>query len=68
MADAVPQQQQMLQICRFCLCENEENLVAIEDILMLTLAIQDVVRFTGIQVRGINPAFPKLHSVAAKSF
>ncbi|XP_041786231.1 zinc finger protein 684-like [Anopheles merus] len=51
MENAVPQQQQqMLQVCRFCLCENEESLVAIEDILMLTLAIQDVVRFTGIQI------------------
>ena len=43
--------QSLLHICRFCLSRDEEDLIPLENVLLLTLTIEDILLFTGIQVR-----------------
>uniref|UniRef100_A0A182P536 ZAD domain-containing protein n=1 Tax=Anopheles epiroticus TaxID=199890 RepID=A0A182P536_9DIPT len=40
----------LLNICRFCLSRDEENLIPMENVLLLTLTFQDILLFTGVQI------------------
>ncbi|XP_041786225.1 uncharacterized protein LOC121601465 [Anopheles merus] len=42
--------QTMLSVCRFCLCQEEDSLVPMDEVLACLLTLEDVVRFTGIQI------------------
>ncbi|XP_053668250.1 zinc finger protein 184-like [Anopheles marshallii] len=46
--------QEMFQICRFCLCQDEALLIPLEDILDFTLAFQDVSAVTGLEINQNN--------------
>uniref|UniRef100_A0A8W7Q2H2 ZAD domain-containing protein n=1 Tax=Anopheles coluzzii TaxID=1518534 RepID=A0A8W7Q2H2_ANOCL len=48
--------QTMLSVCRFCLCQEEDSLVPIDEVLACLLTLEDVVRFTGIQITENNKA------------
>ncbi|XP_053668248.1 zinc finger protein 235-like [Anopheles marshallii] len=48
--------QEMFQICRFCLCQDEALLIPLEDILDFTLAFQDVSAVTGLEINEDNIA------------
>ncbi|XP_053668251.1 zinc finger protein 184-like [Anopheles marshallii] len=48
--------QEMFQICRFCLCQDETLLIPLEDILDFALAFQDVSAVTGLEINEDNIA------------
>ncbi|XP_053668252.1 zinc finger protein 57-like [Anopheles marshallii] len=48
--------QEMFQICRFCLCQDEALLIPLEDILDFALAFQDVSAVTGLEINEDNIA------------
>ena len=50
--------QTMLSVCRFCLCQEEDSLVPMDEVLACLLTLEDVVRFTGIQVSDAYCANP----------
>uniref|UniRef100_A0A182YJF3 ZAD domain-containing protein n=2 Tax=Anopheles stephensi TaxID=30069 RepID=A0A182YJF3_ANOST len=52
---AIPAQDVLL-ICRFCLCEDEAFLISLEDILDFALSVQDVTTLTGVQITEDNIA------------
>uniref|UniRef100_A0A182P534 C2H2-type domain-containing protein n=1 Tax=Anopheles epiroticus TaxID=199890 RepID=A0A182P534_9DIPT len=54
MAFAVPLE--FAKICRFCLCEEEGKLIPIEKLQDFEVTIEDIVRFTGIQINDSNKA------------
>uniref|UniRef100_A0A182P533 ZAD domain-containing protein n=1 Tax=Anopheles epiroticus TaxID=199890 RepID=A0A182P533_9DIPT len=54
MANAVPLG--IVNVCRFCLCEEEVKLIPIVNILGSEVTIEDIVRFTGIQINESNKA------------
>ncbi|XP_053668399.1 zinc finger protein 287-like [Anopheles marshallii] len=53
-------EREIYNICRFCLCQDEEYLIPITKILDSTLTIDDVERFTGIQ---FNPDDAMLYAM-----
>lgn len=67
----------MVNICRFCLSEDENYLIPVQDVLDFELTIEDLVRFTGIQVTvalraptlnvGIGEDLNKLHCLCSST-
>ncbi|XP_061514590.1 zinc finger protein 418 [Anopheles gambiae] len=54
MERAVPEE--LITVCRFCLCEDDDCLIPIEDLLDFEITTEDLERFSGIEINDDNKA------------
>nr|XP_040236038.2 uncharacterized protein LOC120957752 [Anopheles coluzzii] len=54
MERAVPEE--LITVCRFCLCEDDDCLIPIEDLLDFEITTEDIERFSGIEINDDNKA------------
>ncbi|XP_041785206.1 asparagine-rich zinc finger protein AZF1-like [Anopheles merus] len=54
MERAVPEE--LIKVCRFCLCEDDDCLIPIEDLLDFEITTEDLERFSGIEINDDNKA------------